>query len=95
MEPNFYTIIVFVVTMVQITTSSIALDRSVPPAASSYHSHALLSDIAMADDLGSGDVQYNNRNACTPNLNKMVQSPTTILLVATEILQWWSSVFTY
>ena len=35
---------------------------------------------AMADDLGWGDVQYNNGNARTPNLNEMAQSPNTILL---------------
>ena len=35
---------------------------------------------AMADDLGWGDVQYNNGNARTPNLNEMAQSPSTVLL---------------
>ena len=35
---------------------------------------------AMADDLGWGDVQYNNGNAHTPNLNEMAQSPNTVLL---------------
>ena len=35
---------------------------------------------AMADDLGWGDVQYNNGNARTPNLDEMAQSPNTILL---------------
>ena len=35
---------------------------------------------AMADDLGWGDVEYNNGNVRTPNLNKMVQSPNAILL---------------
>ena len=35
---------------------------------------------AMADDLGWGDVQYNNGNASTPHLNEMAQSPNTILL---------------
>ena len=35
---------------------------------------------AMADDLGWGDVQYNNGNARTPNLDEMAQSPSTILL---------------
>ena len=35
---------------------------------------------AMADDLGWGDVQYNNGIACTPNLNEMAQSPNTVLL---------------
>ena len=35
---------------------------------------------AMADDLGWGDVQYNNGNARTPNLNEMAQSRNTILL---------------
>ena len=35
---------------------------------------------AMADDLGWGDVEYNNGNARTPNLNKMAQSPNAILL---------------
>ena len=34
----------------------------------------------MADDLGWGDVEYNNGNARTPNLNKMAQSPNAILL---------------
>ena len=35
---------------------------------------------AMADDLGWGDIQYNNGNARTPNLDEMAQSPNTILL---------------
>ena len=35
---------------------------------------------AMADDLGWGDVGYNGGKAHTPNLNKMAQSPNTILL---------------
>ena len=35
---------------------------------------------AMADDLGWGDVQYNNGKAATPNLNEMAHSPNTILL---------------
>ena len=35
---------------------------------------------AMADDLGWGDVQYNNGNARTPNLNEMAQSSNTVLL---------------
>ena len=35
---------------------------------------------AMADDLGWGDVQYNNGNASTPNLNEMARSPNAILL---------------
>ena len=35
---------------------------------------------AMADDLGWGDVQYNGGNAFTPNIDKMAQSPNTILL---------------
>lgn len=35
---------------------------------------------AMADDLGWGDVQYNGGNALTPNLNKMAQSPNTVLM---------------
>ena len=35
---------------------------------------------AMADDLGWGDVQYNNGKAATPNLNEMTHSPNTILL---------------
>ena len=35
---------------------------------------------AMADDLGWGDIQYNNGNARTPNLNEMAQSPSTVLL---------------
>ncbi|XP_065903953.1 N-acetylgalactosamine-6-sulfatase-like [Dysidea avara] len=34
----------------------------------------------MADDLGWGDVQYNNGKAATPNLNEMAHSPNTILL---------------
>ena len=60
------------------------------------YSHDLLSDMpksssttptrkpnvifAMADDLGWGDVQYNNGNASTPNLNEMARSPNAILL---------------
>ena len=35
---------------------------------------------ALADDLGWGDVDYNNGNAHTPNLNEMAHSPNTILL---------------
>ena len=35
---------------------------------------------AMADDLGWGDVEYNNGNARTPNLNEMTQSSHAILL---------------
>ena len=35
---------------------------------------------AMADDLGWGDVQYNNGNASTPNLNEMARSPNAMLL---------------
>ena len=35
---------------------------------------------AMADDLGWGDIQYNNGNANTPNLNEMARSPNAILL---------------
>ena len=35
---------------------------------------------AMADDLGWGDVQYNNGKAHTPNLNKMASAPNSILL---------------
>ena len=34
----------------------------------------------LADDLGWGDVEYNNGNARTPNLNEMAQSPNTIVL---------------
>ena len=34
----------------------------------------------MADDLGWGDVHYNNGNAITPNLNKMASSTGAILL---------------
>ena len=48
---------------------------------------------AMADDLGWGDVQYNNGKAATPNLNKMARSPQ--YHTPTAILQWWSSMFTY
>ena len=35
---------------------------------------------ALADDLGWGDVEYNNGNALTPNLNNMAHSPNTVLL---------------
>jgi len=35
---------------------------------------------AMADDLGWGDVQYNNGKAATPNLKEMARSSNTILL---------------
>ena len=35
---------------------------------------------ALADDLGWGDVEYNNGNARTPNLNEMANSTNTILL---------------
>ena len=35
---------------------------------------------ALADDLGWGDVEYNNGNAHTPNLNEMARSPNTVLL---------------
>ena len=35
---------------------------------------------AMADDLGWGDVQYNNGNPITPNLNKMANATNSILL---------------
>ena len=35
---------------------------------------------AMADDLGWGDVEYNNGGASTPNLNEMACSPNSILL---------------
>ena len=35
---------------------------------------------AMADDLGWGDVGYNNGGASTPNLNEMALSPNSILL---------------
>ena len=35
---------------------------------------------AMADDLGWDDVEYNNGNAHTPNLNEMTQSSHAILL---------------
>ena len=35
---------------------------------------------ALADDLGWGDVEYNNGNAHTPNLNEMARSPNSILL---------------
>ena len=35
---------------------------------------------ALADDLGWGDVEYNNGNVRTPNLNEMANSSNTILL---------------
>ena len=35
---------------------------------------------AMADDLGWGDVEYNNGKAHTPNLNKMASTSSSILL---------------
>jgi len=35
---------------------------------------------AMADDLGWGDVQYNNGNPRTPYINQMAKSPNSILL---------------
>ncbi|XP_065904822.1 N-acetylgalactosamine-6-sulfatase-like isoform X1 [Dysidea avara] len=35
---------------------------------------------AMADDVGWGDVQYNNGSPMTPNLNNMAKSPNSILL---------------
>ena len=35
---------------------------------------------ALADDLGWGDVEYNNGNAFTPNLNDMARGPNTVLL---------------
>ena len=35
---------------------------------------------AMADDLGWGDVQYNNGKAHTPNLNKMASNTNSVLL---------------
>ena len=36
--------------------------------------------VAMADDLGWGDVQYNGGSAFTPNVNKMASSVNSILL---------------
>ena len=51
-----------------------------PPQTESTHKRMPNVIFAMADDLGWGDVQYNNGNALTPNLNEMAHSPNTVLL---------------